>query len=371
MKIKDICNSVTDGSHNPPRGIEYSEYMMLSSKNIYDDEITFDEPRYLTDEDFKREHKRTNISEGDVLLTIVGTVGRTAIVDKNMPIFTLQRSVAVLHPKQELCLGRFLMYALRGKRTYIENHAKGVAQKGIYLGEVSDIDLKLPDIVEQEQIIKILDNVCEIIKLRKLELRSLDNLIKARFVELFGSEQEFDKWPCCTIGDVAEVCVGVVIKPTQYYAEKGIPAFRSLNIGEMKVKDSDWVYFTEVGHMKNQKSVIRTNDVLVVRSGAPGTACVATEKYNGYNAVDIIIAHPNQKKVNSIFLAGFTNMPHGMNQIKGGTGGAAQQHFNVGGYKAMTLIMPPIELQQQFAVFVAQIEKSKVVVFNPIYYYNK
>lgn len=179
---------------------------------------------------------------------------------------------------------------------------------------------------------------------------------------MFGNETEFDKWPYCTVGDVADVCVGVVIKPTQYYADKGIPAFRSLNIGEMYVKDSDWVYFTEEGHQKNQKSVVHKNDVLVVRSGAPGTACVATEKYDGYNAVDIIIAHPDNSKVNSTFLAAFTNMPHGVNQIRERTGGAAQQHFNVGGYKAMRLIMPSIELQNQFAAFVAQIDKSKLTI---------
>jgi len=141
-----------------------------------------------------------------------------------------------------------------------------------------------------------------------------------------------------------------------------IPAFRSLNIGEMRVKDADWVYFTEEGHQKNQKSVIRKNDVLVVRSGAPGTACVATEKYDGYNAVDIIIAHPDNGKVNSVFLAAFTNMPHGMNQIRTKTGGAAQQHFNVGGYKAMRLIMPHMELQEQFAAFAEQTDKSKLAI---------
>ena len=182
---------------------------------------------------------------------------------------------------------------------------------------------------------------------------------QSRFIELFGTEAELDRWACCTIGDVADVCVGVVIKPTQYYTDKGVPAFRSLNIGEMRVKDADWVYFTEEGHQKNQKSVIRKNDVLVVRSGAPGTACVATEKYEGYNAVDIIIAHPDNSKVNSVFLAAYTNMPHGMTQIREKTGGAAQQHFNVGGYKAMRLIMPPMKLQNQFAAFVEQTDKSK------------
>ena len=224
---------------------------------------------------------------------------------------------------------------------------------------MAKIEIRVPPLSEQGILTEKLRNLTRLIADKRKQLELFDEVIKSRFIELFGTETEFDKWPCCTIGDVADVCVGVVIKPTQYYTDKGIPAFRSLNIGEMRVKDSDWVYFTEKGHQNNQKSVVHKNDVLVVRSGAPGTACVATEKYDGYNAVDIIIAHPDNSKVNSIFLAAFTNMPHGMNQIRERTGGAAQQHFNVGGYKAMRLIMPPIELQNQFAAFVEQTDKSK------------
>ena len=179
---------------------------------------------------------------------------------------------------------------------------------------------------------------------------------------MFGTENQTDEWPNCTVADVAEVTVGVVIQPTQYYRETGIPAFRSLNVREMHVNDNDWVYFSEEGHARNQKSVIKENDVLVVRSGAPGVACVATKKYAGYNAVDIIIAHPDMTKINPVFLAMFTNLPHGMNQIRAKTGGAAQQHYNIGGYKSLRIILPPLELQDQFAAFVSQVDKSKVAV---------
>lgn len=79
---------------------------MISSKNIYDDMITFEEPRYLTEEEFEKENKRTNIGLGDVLLTIVGTVGRAAVVDKNIGKITVQRSVAVLHPNKDICESR-------------------------------------------------------------------------------------------------------------------------------------------------------------------------------------------------------------------------------------------------------------------------
>ena len=257
---------------------------------------------------------------------------------------------------------QYFVYAVQHKLQEIETKAHGATMKHIVKKDFDNTVIPFPTLEEQEEIAKIINHASGIIFARQQQLQKLDELVKARFVEMFGTETEFDKWPCCTIGDVADVCVGVVIKPTQYYTDKGIPAFRSLNIGEMRVKDSDWVYFTEEGHQKNQKSVVHKNDVLVVRSGAPGTACVATEKYDGYNAVDIIIAHPDNNKVNSIFLAAFTNMPHGMNQICERTGGAAQQHFNVGGYKAMRLIMPSIELQNRFATFVEQTDKSKVVV---------
>ena len=83
-KLSDICSGITDGSHNPPAGISKSNYLMLSSKNVFDDEITFDDPRYLSEEQYVAEHKRTGIMAGDVLMTIVGTVGRTAVVSDGM-----------------------------------------------------------------------------------------------------------------------------------------------------------------------------------------------------------------------------------------------------------------------------------------------
>lgn len=362
MKVKDICDSVTDGSHNPPKGVENSDYMMLSSKNVFDDEITFDEPRFLSESDFIKENERTNVTANDVLLTIVGTVGRTAVVEKRMPTFTLQRSVAVLHPKKNICSSRFLMYALRGKRSYIENRARGVAQKGIYLREVAEIEINLPNLKEQNEIVKKLDKVHTLIKLRVKQLQCLDDLIKARFVEMFGDENNSKKWNTVNVEDVAEVQVGVVIKPSQYYTDEanGVRAFRSLNVGEGFIKNNDWVYFTHEGHQKNSKSILKENDLLIVRSGAPGTACVVTKEYEGCNAIDIIIAHPNIGLVNPYYLCVFTNMPHGKKQIDEGTGGAAQQHFNVGKYNKLQLMLPPLEIQNEFVAFVKEVEKSKV-----------
>ena len=106
MRLGDVCRKITDGSHNPPSGINYSDYLMLSSKNIHDDYITYDDPRYLSDDDYESENNRTQIMPGDLLLTIVGTVGRVSVVPENTKNICLQRSVAVKNRKQTLsCRG--------------------------------------------------------------------------------------------------------------------------------------------------------------------------------------------------------------------------------------------------------------------------
>ena len=130
----------------------------------------------------------------------------------------------------------------------------------------------------------------------------------------------------------------------------------------MHIKDTDWVYFSEEGNRKNQKSVLNENDLVIVRSGAPGTACVITKEYAGCNAVDIIIARPDLDKVNPYYLCQYTNLPHGKKQIEEGTGGAAQQHFNVGKYNKIRLTLPPLDQQLKFEKFVEQTDKSKLAI---------
>ena len=298
---------------------------------------------------------------GDILFAKMQGTRKTLLLDSETEKNIYSTGFYAVRANPEVITTECLYYLIDSELFLAQKdkNCSGATQKAITNGGMAKIEISVPALSEQGILVDKLKHLTQLISDKKKQLNLFDEIIKSRFIEMFGTEKEHDKWHCCTVSDVADVCVGVVIKPTQYYTNIGIPAFRSLNIGEMCVNDADWVYFTEEGHRKNQKSVIRKNDVLVVRSGAPGKACVATEKYAGYNAVDIIIAHPDNNKVNSVFLAAFTNMPHGMKQIRAKIGVAAQQHFNVGGYKAMHLIMPPIELQQAFAAFVEQVDKSK------------
>lgn len=191
-QLKEICEKITDGSHNPPKGIDYSEYIMLSSKNVFNDFINANSPRYLKKEDYESENKRTEVKAGDILLTIVGTIGRVAVVSSELDKFTLQRSVAVLKNKKEIVDSRFLMFLLQSIFEEITEKSRGVAQKGLYLNQIRNLIILLPSIQEQKQIVSKLDSLSE--QTKQLEsiytekLSSLEELKQSILQKAFKGE---------------------------------------------------------------------------------------------------------------------------------------------------------------------------------------
>jgi type I restriction enzyme, S subunit len=156
--LSDFCDRVVDGSHAPPKAVAVG-LPMLSARNIQNREIHFDEFRFISEEDFAVENKRTNIEPGDVLLTIVGTIGRTAVVPEGLDPFTLQRSVAVL--KSQFINPYYFCYALEspGLQKYLFDNAKGTAQKGIYLKALSQVEIPIAPLNEQKRIADKLDRL--------------------------------------------------------------------------------------------------------------------------------------------------------------------------------------------------------------------
>ena len=169
--LNEVTNKITDGSHNPPSGIEENEgYMMLSSQNIINNSINYDNVRFLKKEDFEKENLRTNLNRGDVLLTIVGTVGRTAIITDETNI-TLQRSVAVLKPTEEIN-SIYLVGVINSDDVIrqLTKGAKGVAQKGIYLNDIKKILIPLPPIELQNKFADIV---------KQIDKQKFESVIKA------------------------------------------------------------------------------------------------------------------------------------------------------------------------------------------------
>ena len=167
LKLDDVCQFVRDGTHGSFKDVELG-IPLLSAKDISDGKINItDDARLISIEDYNSIHKKYELNNGDILLTIVGTIGRTAMVNISQK-FTLQRSVAILRVNEEI-LNDFLYYYIQ--TSIFQNRLKSVvnqsAQGGVYLNSLKKLNIKLTsDLTEQSKIsafLSVLDEKIELL----------------------------------------------------------------------------------------------------------------------------------------------------------------------------------------------------------------
>lgn len=153
---------------------------MLSARDIDKGSICLGGGRRIADDDFLIEDARTQVRPGDVLLTIVGSIGRVAVVPEGAPKFALQRSVAVLKPGLSIS-SRYLAYGLEAgeAQQWLQTNAKGTAQKGVYLGVIAELPLHLAPTTEQLRIVKRLDELLSDLDAGLVELKAAEAKLQA------------------------------------------------------------------------------------------------------------------------------------------------------------------------------------------------
>lgn len=359
-KLGEVCIQITDGSHNPPSGVEQSEYLMLSSKNIDDDFITLDSPRFLSHSDYIAENKRTTVSEGDLLMTIVGTIGRVAIVPEELKGICLQRSVAVIKPEREVVNNRYLMYQLQNMRPFLEKEARGVAQKGIYLKQVSQLDIKLPELEHQMQIVKVLDKTSKLIFLRRQQLAKLDELVKARFVEMFGDPvKNTMDWEIKPLSELGELNRGVSkARPRNSPELLGGP-YPLIQTGEVANAKT---YITSFNSTYSEKGLAQS------KMWPKGTLCITIAANIAQTSIltfdacfpDSVVGFISRNMTNELFIHYWFSFFQKILDEQAPQ--VAQKNINLKILSELNVIVPPLSLQNRFAAFVERVDQQKQTV---------
>ena len=185
--MKEVCTKIVDGAHNPPRGENVkTEYIMASSTNINNDRLVeLEKVRYLSKKNYIKENERTDLRKGDILLTTVGTLGRSCVYNNDLNI-CFQRSVSVI----STLIHNFYLKSFFDSDVFqqkINTEATGTAQKGFYLNQLSDVLIPLPPQSEQVRISNTVQKLLEILEAvenNKVDLSELITQTKSKVLDL-------------------------------------------------------------------------------------------------------------------------------------------------------------------------------------------
>lgn len=362
-KLGEVCTLISDGSHNPPKGIDHSLYRMISSQNVFDDnlQITEDNVRYITESDHLCENKRTKLQKDVVLLTIVGTIGRSCVLKGNEGCLTLQRSVAALHPSDQI-MPRYLMHCLIGNRHTLNQEAHGIAQKGIYLKQLSSLSIPLPPKSTQLAIVSELDKINELIRLKKEQLKDFDNLAQSLFYEMFGDPVENEKgWEAKKLGEIGEFKNGL-----NFSKDENGHSIKFLGVSDFQNKKSiasDQLDCISLSECVQEDYLLKTGDIVFVRSNGKKELIGRSVKmyitepttYSGF----CIRCRITDEKVDKDYIAILLKTPIIRQFMTNSGRGCNISNLNQKILNSIPTILPPLSLQRLFAQRIEQIEREK------------
>ena len=308
-------------------------------------------PRYI-----ENPGERYILNKNEIAMVRYGTVGFVCI----NKIGAIANNLFKINPSKNI-YPKYLINFFNSLLFRSKLETKGATMQALSFGLIKPIPLPLPPLETQQAIVsKIeelfseLDKGIEDLKTAQQQLKTYrQSVLKWAFEGKLTNENVIDGelprgWIEIEIKNICEnIKVGIVIKPTNFYSKdnSGIKAFRSANVREFLINDSNWVYFTEESNEINYRTKLKEGDVLLVRSGYPGTSCVVSKKFEGCNAIDILIATPNKEKILPQYLCFFNNSPLGKGMFKDKSRGVAQKHLNVGEYSKLKINIPSLDEQ--------------------------
>lgn len=156
------------------------------------------------------------------------------------------------------------------------------------------------------------------------------------------------------------VTVGIANSATHAFCDDGVIMFRNQNIKEDYLDTSDIVHIEPEFASKYKTKTLKKDDLLIVRTGYPGVACLVPEQYEGCQTFTTLIARlKNTNTINPRFVCHYINSEYGRKYVKDNSAGAAQQNFGATALSKLPICMPPVELQNEYIDFVEQTDKSK------------
>ncbi len=299
------------------------------------------------------------VSKDAVFVTCIGSIGKIGIADEGDYAFNQQ--INVIEPN-ETVLPRYLAYNLLYSKPRLEAIANAPVVPIINKTQFGEFKLNIEeDRAKQAEIVSVLDKLTCIIESRKKELESFNELIKARFVELFGNEKYEKKQLIELIQEGAGLSYGIVVPGDN--VPDGIPMVRpsdykngSLNLDNVYRVASDI-------ECKYKKTRLIGDEILVQVIGQPGQVMLSDERCKGMNVTrNLAVVRIDKDKADRLFISHYLTTEEAQRFMFGSTNQSTLKQLPLNKLKKLPVPQVPLSEQREFADFIKQVDKSKVAV---------
>ena len=327
----------------------------LSPSNITNDVLLFDKCQYISWSKYE-ESPEIQIFEGDIIYAKTASVGKVALVKYLPEKATINPQFVVF--KEILCNASYLYYAVRGEwfKHQISQITNGVAIPTVSQSNMANLWIPVPERAEQERIVGELDCLSGIIANKRAQLRELDTLAQSIFYTMFGDPITNDKcWQTKKLGDVATYINGYAFKP-EHWTDEGMPIIRIQNLNN---QDAGYNY---CNMDIPKKFIVEYGDILISWSASLGVyEWVGKRSYLNQHIFKVVFDKYN---INKYF---FRYIVSGnLNEMIKNVHGATMKHIVKKDFDNTKIITPPIDLQQQFAEKIENIERQKELITKSI-----
>ena len=265
----------------------------------------------------------------------------------------------------------YLRFAMTKALKEIERRTAFVTVKHLSAKELNKLQLSVPDLSKQNRVAEILSRLEKVIDFRRQELQKLDNLIKARFVEMFGDPVDNPMgWNKKRLQDIVsdDCSISYGIVQTGDDKEEGVPVFRPVDIVNRVPKLDELKKTTEEISNKYKRTILKGREMLITVRANIADTCIVGEEFKGCNVGRGIVPIRTKEDIMVLeFLKYLMDSKHLNDDIKRKAKGITLIQLNMEDLREVELIIPPVEQQKIFVDFAKKIDKSKVAVLKKLF----